>query len=197
MIWKNDDTNSPTTVRKYKRGETQHPEHEARWTGNEVVPPDWRSDRQRKQRKYQHTTMHHQWYSELAAHQDKQDIFPKAEQGRKKGTKTYPNIIHSMQPQQFAVKATWTQFLPPGRPGTFLPWLRSPSFQRFRQPCFSYFVDSGGSIAVLAPRGTCDRQYTNNNRRNNTNTAPRKKTKYKLKWKEARPSTGSLPNSTN
>ena len=51
MRWKNDDTNSPTTVRKYERGETQHPELEAGWTGNEVVPPDWRCDRQTKRKK--------------------------------------------------------------------------------------------------------------------------------------------------
>ena len=196
MIWKTTIQTARQLLGNTNEGKHNTPSMRQDGQATRLCPPTGEATGEGKQRKYQHTTMHHQWYSELAAHQDKQDIFPKAEQGRKKRTKTYPNIIHSMQPQQFAVKATWTQFLPPGRPGTFLPWLRSPSFQRFRQPCISYFVDSGGSIAVLAPRGTCDRQYTNN-RRDNTNTAPRKKTKYKLKWKEARPSTGSLPNSTN
>ena len=36
-------------------------------------------------------------------------------------------LSHSMQPQQFTVKATWTQLLSPSRPGTFLPCVRSPS----------------------------------------------------------------------
>ena len=96
-----------------------------------------------------------------------------------------------MQPQQFAVKATWTQLLPPSRPGTFLPWLRAPS-----SVFVNHLFPSLSTAAVVSLSLPLGGQYTNN-KRNNTSTAPRKKTKYKLKWKEARPSTGSLPNNTN
>ena len=103
-----------------------------------------------------------------------------------------------MQPQQFAVKATWTQLISPSRPGTFLPCrLRSHS---------SVFVNhvflTSSTAAVVSLSWPLGGHVTDNTQTTKTsetieNTAPRKKTKYKLKKKEARPSKGSLPNNTN
>ena len=105
-------------------------------------------------------------YNGPATHQGKEDIFHTTELGWKKGPETYQNIIHLMQPQQFTVKTTWTQVLPHGRPGTFLPCLWSPS---------SVFVNhvfpTSSTAAVVSLSwplaGEHDRQYTDNNKMRN------------------------------
>ena len=94
-------------------------------------------------------------YNGPAIHQDKQDIFHTTELGRKKGPETYPNTSKYRSFDAAAAVYSKSNVDTSSTPWSAwdFPTLSSVSFHRFRQPRISYLVDSGGSIAVLAPRG--------------------------------------------
>ena len=94
-------------------------------------------------------------YNGPAIHQDKQDIFHTTELGRKKGPETYPNTSKYRSFDAAAAVYSKSNVDTSSTPWSAwdFPTVSSVSFHRFRQPRISYLVDSGGSIAVLAPRG--------------------------------------------
>ena len=136
--------------RKRKRGQNTIPRAWGRIGKITRLCPEMRQANENKE-KIQHTTLHHQLYNGLATHQDKQDIFHVKSRAGKNGTETYPNTIHSMQPQQFTVKARWTQLLSPSRPGTFLPCVWSPS-SVFDKQVF-YTSSTAAVVSLSCPLG--------------------------------------------
>ena len=116
-----------------------------------------------------HTTMHHQFITGPLSTKTNKTSFIRQNWAEKKGPKHIQilrSIVHLMQPQQFIVKATWTQVLPPGRPGTFLPCLRSHS-----TVFVNHVFPTSSTAAVVSLSwplgGGYDRKYTDNNRKRN------------------------------
>ena len=117
----------------------------------------------------EHTTMHHQFITGPISTKTNKTSFIRQNWAEKKGPKhiqTLRSIVHLMQPQQFIVKATWTQVLPPGRPGTFLHCLRSHS-----TVFVNHVFPTSSTAAVVSLSwplgGGYDRKYTDNNRMRN------------------------------
>ena len=124
-------------------------------------------------------------------------FYPNVRTGWTIYSKTHPNHTHSMQPQQFAVNAIWTQVLPPSPRGTFLPCLRSPSSVLVNR--VSLASSTAAAVASLCcPSGgdATDSTQKTTKSETNTNSARRKQTKYKLlrSKTEARLRTRSPPN---
>ena len=135
-------------------------------------------------------------YNGPAIHQDKQDIFHTTERGRKKGPETYPNTSKYRSFDAAAAVYSKSNVDTSSTPWSAwdFPTLSSVSFHRFRQP--RILTSTAAVVSLSWPLGRDVTDNTPTTSETNTNTAPRKKTKYKLPGKNEKRATKHT-NTTN